>query len=108
MRPSVSGCLDGMWGRYWILRPYGTYLPFYHYISFHLRVNCAIVVVGPELVRDEGDRLALKVIQVTGVDVELVDIKVVLRVRIIVFVYEMDRFKFALVEGICRIHQAAA
>jgi hypothetical protein len=41
-------------------------------------MNCAKVVVGPELVRDEGDRLALKVIQVTGVDVELVDIKVVL------------------------------
>ena len=71
-------------------------------------MNRAIILVRPGCVRDEGDCLALKVFQVAGVNFEFVDVKVVLRVRVIVFVNEMDRFQLAARKGICRVDHAAA
>lgn len=41
-------------------------------------MNRAIILIGPGLVGDKGDCLAFKISKVSGVDVELIDIKVVL------------------------------
>src|ERR671932_730637 len=75
---------------------------FFGYVSFAFWVDSTIIVECAKFVSNKRNGLGIIVIQIFGMDIEFIYVKVMLRMGFIVLIYHAYRFQISFAENIWR------